>query len=437
MDAQDYLPEERDAIDAFLNAGGGLIALAGLPSHKPLNVNSDVYANWPLRRLLQSYGADIRAENETSGGMHMLALDPGDWEVIQRGDGGQPIACRRTVGKGRIVLLSSATLTIKAVHYDKADLSEAEERKRLDFFRECLAWASAGKPPVGGDRRIPSTYGGGGSIYPELEQRFGSIVVYYAKNQKPEVLEMVEKEYGAVQDQCFKWLPSKVSEEPMYIVLASGMGGGWAVNAFYPKENGIVAFNRKGVLGIFAHELVHTMGGPRNTKGELAGGYPLGIQGDHHAGWYQGKAQALFCGEEDMPNRSCNSVLEKERETGEPEAYNTYGKIWYFWQKMDDRYGPTWYPRWYWVRTMCWMDDPGHEESWDEAIEDMCIAVAEDVFAFAKKLGIPVTRDRLERTEFLGEALELPIAPIEYTPAGNVNLEPIGDYTQPLPRPEA
>ena len=50
-------------------------------------------------------------------------------------------------------------------------------------------------------------------------------------------------------------------------------GGGWAVNAYLPKEVGIISLSRQGVLSIFAHELAHTMGGPPNDKGELAGSH--------------------------------------------------------------------------------------------------------------------------------------------------------------------
>lgn len=62
----------------------------------------------------------------------------------------------------------------------------------------------------------------------------------------------------------------------------------------------------------------------------------------------------------------------------------------------------------------------------------MSIAVGEDLFPFFRKIGTSLEKERLERIEFQGEILELPVAPLGTGPAGNVCLEPIGDYTQPL-----
>ena len=106
--------------------------------------------------------------------------------------------------------------------------------------------------------------------------------------------------------------------------------------------------------------------------------------------------------------------------------------IWYVWQKLDDRYGPTWYPRWRWVQDRRWQDDPGRKLTWEESIEDMSIAVGEDLFPFFAKTGKELSRDRFERAEFMGAVIELPVAPIEPTPPGDVRLESIGDFTQPI-----
>ena len=85
---------------------------------------------------------------------------------------------------------------------------------------------------------------------------------------------------------------------------------------------------------------------------------------------------------------------------------------------------------------MRWRDDPGHRVTWDEMVEDMSIACGEDLFPFFRKVGTTLTRERLERIDFQGQTLELPVAPIDTSPAGNVCLDPIGDYTQPL-RPKS
>ncbi len=81
---------------------------------------------------------------------------------------------------------------------------------------------------------------------------------------------------------------------------------------------------------------------------------------------------------------------------------------------------------------MRWREEPDHRETWGEMVEDMSIAVGEDLFPFFRKIGTTLDRDRLERIEFMGKIMELPIAPIDISPAGPVRLEPAGDYTKPL-----
>ena len=434
MRAQPFLPEELAAVDSFVKEGGGLVICAGMTAKPDLKADPEAYTGWPLRTLVRHFGADVATEVEAVAGSFMFSLSPGDWEVVKLGDSGKPVACRKTHGKGRIVLLSSTTLALWSVHYDK-EHSADEEKEREQFLSECLAWASQGKKPVGGDPCLPDTYGGGGSIYPEIEVRLGKFVIYYTKNQKPEVLETVNTDYPRIRTLLYEWLPSIEPEEPMYILLASGQGGGWAVNAFFPKENGIASYDRVGLIGIFAHELAHTMAGPWNAKGKCAGRSPHGVQGEAHAGWLQGKIWALFCDRLNQPVRDCNCVFDMEKANGakfDIAVKDTWWKEWWIWQKLDDKYGTTWFTRWYWVRATRWMDEPDHEETWDEMVEDMSIAVGEDLFPWFKKFGTTLVRDRLEQIEFQGETLKLPVAQIDDGPAGNVRLEPIGDYTKPI-----
>jgi hypothetical protein len=234
----------------------------------------------------------------------------------------------------------------------------------------------------------------------------------------------------------------------MHLILAAGGGGGWAVNAFRPRENGIISLDCFGILSIFAHELAHTMAGPRNYRGEIAGRPPLSNLGEAHAGWFQGKIDAVFDPErKNRANRNANRIFNLEgvltemdltiyyenEAAGQRWGRGTYWyKVWYIWQKLDDRYGSTWYPRWRWVQSTRWADTPNRVLTWDEMIEDKSIAVGEDLFPFFRKLGTTLERERLEEIEFQGVTMTLPIAPLELTPAGNVRLDEIGDYTQPL-----
>ncbi len=235
----------------------------------------------------------------------------------------------------------------------------------------------------------------------------------------------------------------------MYLILCAGSGGGWAVNAYRPKENGIISLDPFGILSIFGHELAHTMHGPTNDEGAVAGITPIPNRGEAHAGWFQGKVNALFKESiHNESNRNCNSMFEwdpngnaldlathyeNEALTKEWGKGKDWTKTWYIWQKLDDRYGPTWYPRWRYVQHTRWKDDPEHRLSWTEMVEDWSIAVGEDLFPFMKAVGTSLEIDRLPSISFKGEILELPVAPIDVTPGGPVRIETIGDFKKRFP----
>ena len=96
-------------------------------------------------------------------------------------------------------------------------------------------------------------------------------VVYYTPNMDEKLKQTVVTEMPRITKQIMAWHPSTPTPEPMYLLLAAGGGGGWAVNAYKPKENGIISTDIEGLIGIYAHELAHTLGGPANAKGEKAG----------------------------------------------------------------------------------------------------------------------------------------------------------------------
>jgi len=440
LNAQSYTQAEREALKQFVESGGGLIVFGTRPQTK------EAADRWSMNELLKEFGARFSHESEQGekGAYSALKLDD-NWEPLLRGKGGQPVRARRLVGKGRVMVVEG----IGAVNPGRGEAKEAVQAKH-DTLKEAVLWAAAGRAPVGGDWRMPHL--GGAGIFPDLEQNLGGVVVYYAANQKPDVLKCIEEHIPNAARQIREWLPTKRFDEPYNIVICAGGGGGWAINA-RPKAAAVIAYNPLSILGIFAHEMAHTMGGPRNANDELAGRSPHHNQGEAHAGWFQGKIQAQY----DEParaksNRNCNRILEIEKKKGAKldftkEYENKVGrekwgkgaewtKMWWVWQKLDDRYGPTWYPRWYWVRATRWQDEPGHRETWEEMIEDLSIAVGEDLFPFFRAIGTTLAKERLERIKFQGRTLELPVAPLNTGPAGNVCLDPIGDYTKPLPRPK-
>jgi hypothetical protein len=62
----------------------------------------------------------------------------------------------------------------------------------------------------------------------------------------------------------------------------------------------------------------------------------------------------------------------------------------------------------------------------------MSITVGEDLFPFFRKIGTTLTKERFAQAFFEGQTIDLPVAPLEITPAGPVRLEPIGNYKEPL-----
>jgi hypothetical protein len=433
--AQEYLPEEITALKEFLDSGGGLVLLGGRVSN-PRDIDT-----WPLNKLMKQFGAGFSTDADTLDGVSMPVLDVSpDWEVCLRGTKGKPVIARRERGNGRMLILGS----FKYLESKKPSRDSSNPTNQsLSTIAELVKWAAGGTPPAGGSTHLPREASGGGPIYPELSQRIGNVVVYYAKNQKKELLECINKDMPLVKGKVESWLPSTAPDEPMNLILSAGGGGGWAVNAYLPKEVGIISLTKAGVLSVFAHELAHTMGGPPNAEGTLAGHWPGGNQGEAHAGWFQGKAAALPTGKRvsHQPNKlfdfdkdgtALDLALPGSEIREKWGKGKDWTKLWWIWQKLDDRYGPTWYPRWRWVQHTRWQHQPDHRLSWDQTVEDMSIAVGEDLFPFFRKIGTSLTKERFPQAVFEGQTMDLPVAPLEVTPARPVRLEPIGHYKEPL-----
>lgn len=433
---QHYTEAEQKALVQFVKNGGTLI-IQGVPVG-----DADKMKAWSLNSLARQFGGELTTDSDHYEGRHYAALKlNNNWQVTAQGKEGKAVAARRTFGKGKVVLHGS----LDAIRHRGKD---ADFNTKVDQdLNQLLDWASAGQTPLKEEPRLPQPMGGGGAIYPELENSETEIVVYYAQNQKPELLETVTESYPLVTKKVQNWLPSPPTKEPMYLILAAGDGGGWAVNAFKPKENGIISDSAQGLISIYAHELAHTMGGPANAQGSKAASSPMPNQGEAHAGWFQGKADAIFDeSRRSKPNRNCNSAFENpklrdfdlKKYTEDPEYRKQYsngdewGKTWYVWQKLDDRYGTTWYPRWRWIQHTRWAEDPDRKLTWEEMVEDMSLACGEDLFPFFHKISIKLDRESAGELEFMGKKYNLKPSPLDATPAGPVRLEEIGDYKQPI-----
>jgi hypothetical protein len=428
---QQFTDREISTLLAFVEQGGGLIVRGEVIGSTHLEQNCS------LNRLLAHMGAKVLSQRVEFNGKSIapLQLDE-NWEVVLASTTGEPVYARRELGAGRIALFSDASLVDPVRDSPTVD-------DQTDFLAKVVRWAAEGSPPAGGEPRLPTPMWGGGGIYPELERRADGVVVYFAQNQLPELLELIREDFVSATAQLYEWYPSPRPIEPMFIILSSGDGGGWAVNAYLPKEVGVISATPQNVMSVFAHEQAHTMSGPEPA----AGSHPFGgNQGEPHAGWFQGKITSIYTGDLG-PNRDCESVLLPGADplSGDPDAIFkashldewrddqwNYGMVWFVWQKLDDRYGPTWYPRWRWVQGQRWAGEPTRQLSWEESIEDISIAVGEDLFPFFAKTGKVLAKDRFARADFMGQSLALPVAPIEPTPPLGVRHDAIGDYTLPI-----
>lgn len=397
--SQIYTEDELTSLTSFVNEGGGLL----------------VQGKSAVQQIRKAFNLDSEQEPITKTDMN----------------------------KGRVWFTES----VSDFRYPKK--ADQIQKDSVDQeLQETLEWLTNNQKALNDEPRLPEPMWGGGGIYPELEDNFNNIVFYWAANQKEELLRTVTVDIPKAQHFVQERLPSEPTAEPMYLILCAGSGGGWAVNAYRPKENGIISLDPHGILSIFGHELAHTMRGPLNDNGGFAGLAPIPNRGEAHAGWFQGKVNALF--KEELlteSNRNCNSFFKYDPDGNALDLATNYEnealrknwgkekewtKTWYMWQKLDDRYGPTWYPRWKYVQHTRWQDDPEHKLTWDEMVTDMSIAVGEDLFPFMKKLGTTLETDRLEEIEYNGNMLKLNVAPIEITPAGPVRIEAIGDFREEI-----
>jgi hypothetical protein len=444
-EAQEYTDTEVKALEMFVRKGGGLFIQGNVDrSAGTTSVGTGSTGGWSLNKLAAAFGGKYTDQDTMVSGIRWARMELSkEWIPAGLSTGIEKleelplnILSMRKFGKGRVVMSGNLSAIRKSG-------KDSEERKALadSLLSGAMALLTEFQKPVGGTLMLPQTMEGGGAIYPELEDNFSNIVFYYAANQKPELLQTVKQDVPNAQAFIQQRLPSTPTEEPMYLILCAGGGGGWAVNIYKPKENGIISLDGHGILSIFGHELAHTMHGPANNDGEIAGIAPIPGRGEAHAGWFQGKVNALFKPDLlDKANRECNSMFAYDPKGNamdlatcyENEAMHQkwgYGKdwvkTWYIWQKLDDRYGPTWYPRWKWVQHTRWKEDPEHLLSWEEMIEDMSIAVGEDLFPFFTKLGTTLNKRRLGEVYFQGKPISLSVAPIEITPAGPVRMEEI------------
>ncbi len=423
--AQDYTPAERRDLRTFVEQGGGLLII-GEGVKTP-----DQAARWPLNALGRDYGVRVGDKSTTLRGQPVpsLSLD-GPWEVRAAGTDGRPIMAVRSFGKGRVASIS--TLLLVRSHPGDADPAEMKRADATAYLADLVRWLSAGRPPAGGPARLPVEF------HPENQVRVGKAIVSYASNQRPDLIKCITDELPAVKKKLDEWIPSPPRQGSYPMLLCAGGGGGFAAG----DEVAVMALTPSALLSVFGHEMAHCMPGPANDLGQQAGRLPNGfLLGEGHAGWFQRKIQTMWKGEPFDPNtffkadptgREIDLARVTEKEVGA--NWSIWDKLFFVFQKLDERYGTTWYPRWVWVKSTRWRNTPGRMLTWDEVVEDMSIAVGEDLYPFFRALGTSLAHDRCGSIQFQGKPVDLPPAPLGLDRCGPLRFEPAGDYTRPLSR---
>lgn len=397
-----YTDNEIAAAKKFVEEGGGLIlAVAELK-------NPADYRNWSAVRLAAAFGIELPDQTEK--------------RVI-----------KRDFGKGRVVVFKD----YREFLWDEG-IPESNPRSRPNRMKDIMSYVDY----VSANRNVhPRENSFPDMMYPEKTLQVGALNVFYTENTDQEYIAGIEQRIPKMKALLESWLPdSKENATGMAIVLGAGPGGGGFAERYIP--NAAISYNFKDSLhstATISHEVTHTMFGPPNERGQIAAEWLDGNAGEAHAGWFQGKVDSFFRNRLNAPNRSANDFLAIDP-TGKAQDLSKmgemtrsyWGKIWWTWQKLDDRYGTTWYPRWRWVQSTRWANEPQRKLTFEETIEDMSIAVGEDLFPFYARLGTTLSKQRFPEAEFNGTLIQLPIASLDISLAGPVRLEPAGDYKKPI-----
>lgn len=397
---QPFLPEERAALADFVRGGGGLVTIG----------KSDDSGGLPLNDLAGDFGAQfsdtpgpapvevaddplvtgLPVPAQAAGRVHTVRVST-DWRPLVKAGDGTAVVAIREFGKGRVCAIGDDA----ALQWGKKEGEPAD----IALLARLIKWTAGGSPPVGGSRDVAYEVPGmGGAIYPELDVQVAGLTVFYAANQQPGVIRIARERLPEVKTLLDKMLPSPPPPgERMYVILAAGTGGGWAVNDYTPKSAavGAIETDEDGILSVLAHELAHTMPGPAASDGSVGGILPP-LFSEAHAGWFQRKVGTALgftkptIQEEAIAiwDPSCTEVdIANARED---QMWPAWMKLMWIWQIFDYRYGPDWYPKWMQTVHETYKNDREHHLTWDEVIATMSRAVGEDLFPFFQKVGTTV-----------------------------------------------
>lgn len=386
-EAQPYLAEERAALRAYLEQGGGAILVPG-PGSALAEVTAELGATLVTEPLTGAV-AEVELPALTGAPESLRAAELGEgWEVLL-GAGRRAALARRTLGRGTILLVADERLL-----HQRAGERDQPHAELLDWL---VRNATSGARNLTDERRVPWEHGGlGGAFYPEQEMQVGGVRVQYAGNQRPDIIDLAKTRFPAVMAALQRMLPTPPNPgEAFYINLAAGAGGGWAENAITPKLAGTIALDHDGILSVLAHELAHTMYGPEAHDG-TAGCQLPGWWSEAHAGWFQRKVGRELGFGQGWPYHPrslalADPLLDALDLSNIPDGAmgRAWDKAWLLWSILDARYGGDWYAKWL-AHVHRKFNDPRRALTMDEYVISISETVGEDVGPLFRRFGTPV-----------------------------------------------
>lgn len=403
---QEYTAEERTALKDFVYSGGGLLIFGEAPTYR--------FEDYPAQQLVSDYGAKF-LQVKTKGPwrvvdhfctknypltmdseINLKTIDVDDnWTPLISSEKGNVILAIRRYGNGYIVLSADPYLQMQGQSAENVD---------IQFISDLVIWASRGKKPIGGNRRVPWEYGGvGGAIYPGNREEVAGITVCFADNQQDKVLFTIRERTQEVKQLLDRMIPSPPrAKDEFYIFPAAGAGGGWAVNVYTPRSASICCNdeNTDDLLSIMAHEIAHTMTGPAASDGSANGMLPeegQGLFSEAHAGWFQKKITAelgIKSMSHDLSDLAIIDPTLRELDLQNIPQGNTFWawkKIWFIYSILEYQFGESFYSKWMQaIHEYCKERPKFFQLSWQESLILLSEAIGADVFPLFAAYGTEV-----------------------------------------------
>ena len=140
--AQEYLPEEQDALVKFVENGGGLILYGIAPP------NDSVAGAWSFNRLCEKFGAELTPSTDLyNQKKYSVIQTDSEWEVINKGENGNVVSAYRPFGKGFVSIFGHDEM-ISVRRKDREEI-----QKQNAPLNEMIERLAKGKAPVGGIHR--------------------------------------------------------------------------------------------------------------------------------------------------------------------------------------------------------------------------------------------------------------------------------------------